>query len=263
MTPSISIHAPTRGATCVLHTMNNHPFYFNPRSYKRSDYLQKSLYAINPISIHAPTRGATINRLNWKTLKKLISIHAPTRGATMIIQVVAFEQNFNPRSYKRSDCMAQDITKSLLNFNPRSYKRSDRRVIWPSSWILRNFNPRSYKRSDTSARCPPLVRCNFNPRSYKRSDLPCLIFMRSIIISIHAPTRGATLVRYFGSCKLNYFNPRSYKRSDLNAIVFVAWYSISIHAPTRGATGRSHWRSSERQYFNPRSYKRSDSKNAQ
>ena len=55
----ISIHAPTRGATCGEFEV---------------------LYP-NIISIHAPTRGATA-KLEHLTSQKLISIHAPTRGAT-------------------------------------------------------------------------------------------------------------------------------------------------------------------------------------
>ena len=34
------------------------------------------------------------------------------------------------------------------------------------------------------------------------------------LISIHAPTRGATLLFAPSINRLNYFNPRSYKRSD-------------------------------------------------
>ena len=81
--PSISIHAPTRGAT-VDHG---------------------DLERFERISIHAPTRGATMlwnsllsatvfqstlpreERRSWmKLLRSLIviSIHAPTRGATYI-----------------------------------------------------------------------------------------------------------------------------------------------------------------------------------
>ena len=56
---SISIHAPTRGATCV-----------------RSPVFSKLC-----ISIHAPTRGAT-NASPWVWVIEFISIHAPTRGAT-------------------------------------------------------------------------------------------------------------------------------------------------------------------------------------
>ena len=54
----------------------------------------------------------------------------------------------------------------------------------------------------------------FNPRSHEGSDghLPCLGFICGI--SIHAPTRGATLL----TCKLQelsaYFNPRSHEGSD-------------------------------------------------
>ena len=62
---SISIHAPTRGATCV-----------------RSPVFSKLC-----ISIHAPTRGATIkNSVN--NGKQLISIHAPTRGATFYLHFI-------------------------------------------------------------------------------------------------------------------------------------------------------------------------------
>ena len=55
---------------------------------------------------------------------------------------------------------------------------------------------------------------NFNPRSYKRSDLIIYHRQKQLTISIHAPTRGATL---------------------LVKLMPMLWV-ISIHAPTRGAT---------------------------
>ena len=56
----ISIHAPTRGATLTDAFNEEKVMYFNPRSYKRSDADQtkQSDYGTF-ISIHAPTRGAT------------------------------------------------------------------------------------------------------------------------------------------------------------------------------------------------------------
>ena len=55
-------------------------------------------------------------------------------------------------------------------------------------------------------------------------------------ISIHAPTRGATVhLSIARHCKYD-FNPRSYKRSDELAEVLFGSCIISIHAPTRGAT---------------------------
>ena len=56
---TVSIHAPTRGATDV---------YANFADYYR-------------VSIHAPTRGATFEE-SFGKLTDTVSIHAPTRGAT-------------------------------------------------------------------------------------------------------------------------------------------------------------------------------------
>ena len=138
-------------------------YYFNPRSYKRSDSRTSSKYDRSDfISIHAPTRGATTSfaaticklRLFQSTLlqeERLgadimflcsdnISIHAPTRGATRF----RFRDNistfyFNPRSYKRSDCSSTLCCLSHQNFNPRSYKRSD------YVFSLRYFNCRLFQ----------------------------------------------------------------------------------------------------------------------
>ena len=56
---------------------------------------------------------------------------------------------------------------------------------------------------------------NFNPRSYKRSDVIFQMIKGTNVISIHAPTRGATLQFPCPVFHHYYFNPRSYKRSDV------------------------------------------------
>ena len=78
------------------------------------------------------------------------------------------------------------------------------------------------------------------------------------LISIHAPTRGATTGQYGYANWKNDFNPRSYKRSDL--LLFYSYHTslISIHAPTRGATYKLLRHTPKNRHFNPRSYKRSD-----
>lgn len=64
----------------------------------------------------------------------------------------------------------------------------------------------------------PLTLQNFNPRSHERSDFTGDYTFEVTLISIHAPTRGATCVA---------------KRTPNMRI-------ISIHAPTRGATAILH-----------------------
>ena len=56
----VSIHAPTRGATCIY----------------------PEVFMTMRVSIHAPTRGATWVRAKRSGLSCRVSIHAPTRGAT-------------------------------------------------------------------------------------------------------------------------------------------------------------------------------------
>ena len=128
----------------------------------------------------------------YKFIMGGISIHAPTRGAT-ILRFPCRDRgyNFNPRSYKRSDVSRSILPRHTENFNPRSYKRSDCSVMRKCSAPC-YFNPRSYKRSDEYPITSPTFLIYFNPRSYKRSDFYLYFIINNTIISIHAPTRGAT-----------------------------------------------------------------------
>ena len=125
-----------------------------------------------------------------------------------------------------------------------------------------------------------LLYSTFNPRSYKRSDPDFVFPLILIMLSIHAPTRGATFHTFLNAHSINTFNPRSYKRSDITVPPIDGLSVLSIHAPTRGATVTNLCSVLEpplsihaptrgatlfflvislyNQSFNPRSYKRSD-----
>ena len=78
---------------------------------------------------------------------------------------------------------------------------------------------------------------NFNPRSHEGSD--CSDIGKKISdfrISIHAPTRGATVHQHITWMIAEDFNPRSHEGSDEFRLYLVTLSQISIHAPTRGAT---------------------------
>ena len=93
-----------------------------------------------------------------------------------------------PREERRQ-VQAQPLT--LQNFNPRSHERSDHIT---QSFVFRffNFNPRSHERSDIDRLLDQCNYINFNPRSHERSDKYDIPFSSVLVISIHAPTRGAT-----------------------------------------------------------------------
>ena len=99
----ISIHAPTRGATCTIKRYCSLILFQStlPRG-ERPSVITSEL-RITLISIHAPTRGATRKRSRGARPLK-ISIHAPTRGATgLTLRQLEELTDFNPRSHEGSD----------------------------------------------------------------------------------------------------------------------------------------------------------------
>ena len=79
---------------------------------------------------------------------------------------------------------------------------------------------------------------DFNPRSHAGSDVYYRDFYYKTYISIHAPTRGATICIYAQRFEILHFNPRSHAGSDVHVFSKLSFSIISIHAPTRGATRR-------------------------
>ena len=120
----ISIHAPTRGATDGVYSKDFGFLDFNPRSYKRSDKMSHLLRHRFAISIHAPTRGATTTSKNKEGEEVFQStlLQEERQSNKALYNSI---NNFNPRSYKRSDIVFIRFCKIRLYFNPRSYKRSD------------------------------------------------------------------------------------------------------------------------------------------
>ena len=138
-----------------------------------------------------------------------------------------------------------------------------RGATWPplsESRFPHSFNPRPHKRGDH--RCTPW-RVNFvcfNPRPHKRGDRP--LGRRSPHrhqVSIHAPTRGATVFPMPIVYKTKSFNPRPHKRGDPPRPPHPCRRcGVSIHAPTRGATPRAPGLAPCPCCFNPRPHKRGD-----
>ena len=98
------------------------------------------------------------------------------------------------------------------------------------------FNPRPHARGDTRhLRLTPSL-SSFNPRPHARGDVKSDQFTRLDLVSIHAPTRGATFfsTSYIKRRMFQSTPPRG-GRQDHRLKQF-AHCQVSIHAPTRGAT---------------------------
>ena len=79
-----------------------------------------------------------------------------------------------------------------------------------------------------------------------------------LVISIHAPAKGATKYRLINQVCIKNFNPRSREGSDCRFRLCNRICTISIHAPAKGATSGLRLKHCIMCDFNPRSREGSD-----
>ena len=167
------------------------------------------------------------------------------------------ERYFNPRSHEGSDELGLLIAQVAGIFQS-SLPRGERPTPKPATTAGSDFNPRSHEGSDNASETISCMMKYFNPRSHEGSDHIPVDMVCFVIISILAPTRGATVFRMAQRVRCPYFNPRSHEGSDAVKILMIPKIIISILAPTRGATSNAKSGAFALRYFNPRSHEGSD-----
>ena len=100
---------------------------------------------------------------------------------------------------------------------------------------------------------------NFNPRSREGSDAIDEGFADELMISIHAPAKGATLMPLFTKRGRLNFNPRSREGSDQAGVTKKFYdYLFQSTLPRRERQARGCSAPLRQGYFNPRSREGSD-----
>ena len=256
----ISIHAPAKGATELHWVPMQWLLYFNPRSREGSDEMVHGVISLTDvISIHAPAKGATdnlagsdISILDFNPRSREGSDPKATQN---VIGYVQFQSTL-PRRERLYDLMekaeglgfqstlprrerlsALDNLRTLYDFNPRSREGSDHNSVVTANliqifqstlprrerlryiihafklWIFQSTLPRRERRTTSGSQCRPLL------------------------ISIHAPAKGATILIVGIVLIHTEFQstlPRRERRTGKHQSNTV--YDISIHAPAKGAT---------------------------
>ena len=102
-----------------------------------------------------------------------------------------------------------------------------------------DFNPRSHEGSDSILRVDFFLHLQFQS-TLPRRERPSAPYVNGAPakISIHAPTKGATVEVHFSTQETGDFNPRSHEGSDESLGYILTESGISIHAPTKGATNQ-------------------------
>ena len=189
-----------------------------------------------------------------------ISIHTPTRGTTAgtgtATNLAEFQSTLPREERLYRFCHAVKIT-----LFQSTLPREERHCLIVKTSLYSYFNPRSHERSD-------LKRCKYMRYKIISIHAPtrgATFSLNEVLrcpdISIHAPTRGATVEgqRYLErNVEFQSTLPREERLGKV--CCDIKRIKISIHAPTRGATinigNKIHWII----YFNPRSHERSDVK---
>ena len=153
----------------MIRLLNTHT-YFNPRSHEGSDGSLDLYYNYLLISIHAPTRGATFTRI-VHYFHYLFQSTLPRGERPHTTHSVDGIWDFNPRSHEGSDCgkgLQRSTTLLFQSTLPRGERlpipqRQSERILFQSTL----------------------------PRGERRSR--SVYSLCHYAISIHAPTRGATM----------------------------------------------------------------------
>ena len=143
---------------------------FNPRSREGSDHVDGRMDFRGHISIHAPVKGATCDQPS----------HRAKRG------------HFNPRSREGSDPI-MSFFDPVIMISIHAPVKGATCLTCGRVFNSTYFNPRSREGSDNVLDGVIQARNHFNPRSREGSDFRRSRNSGQLLISIHAPVKGATI----------------------------------------------------------------------
>ena len=154
--------------------------------------------------------------------------------------------SFNPRAHEGRDFSPYLISANFSCFNPRAHEGRDKAPL-DCTRCQECFNPRAHEGRDFAALPSILKAASFNPRAHEGRDIHNRQIRLRTIVSIHAPTRGATygvvrlapgrkfqstrprgarLRRLHDHRRRNSFNPRAHEGRDR---AFINYNEISVN----------------------------------
>ena len=253
---------------------------FNPRSRTGSELgapAAASRQDVQSTLPHGERLACPPHCRHWRE----VSIHAPARGATARSPSTAAASAFQSTLPHGERPGGPRRPPASRRFNPRSRTGSDVPLIWEYDPGDPGSNPRSRTGSDglPARRCHPPR--GSNPRSRTGSDELAEHDRRlELIVSIHAPARGATCSGQGCNCVPRFqstlphgerplaapprrvlcanFNPRSRTGSDSLAVPVAADASGFNPRSRTGSDNGGSWIGSFQLCFNPRSRTGSD-----
>ena len=230
---AVSIHAPTGGATQSV-AQDAPRSGFNSRAHGGRDGGRDERDRLADVSIHAPTGGATRRstravsgrgRFNSRahggrdknvgqaTTRSAVSIHAPTGGATQRSAGSHTPRRFNSRAHGGRDFRTADDSNVQISFNSRAHGGRDLLPLQHGGHYNR-FNSRAHGGRDRPRDRRVVSRARFQFTRPRGARLNAAKFRLAVVVSIHAPTGGATCSPSPASRTRPRFNSRAHGGRD-------------------------------------------------
>ena len=213
----VSIHAPGRGATKYLGREVVANCGFNSRTREGCDIFSFSAWETSDVSIHAPGRGATIY-YDFYRRQDYVSIHAPGRGATMcaLLSLLSLWFQFtHPGGVRLGRGSRRTRLRSVSIHAPgRGATCASCRLSQDTSF---QFTHPGGVRQFEHVYSPSLSKFQFTHPGGVRLDryLEVLVLL---VVSIHAPGRGATHQPRARHLSHSRFNSRTREGCDLPVV---------------------------------------------
>ena len=215
LAPCLSFNPRTHeGCDCDFPKNRRKQKSFNPRTHEGCDVTEpRSSMRRGYVSIHAPTRGATAFWRNCDKTAGFQSTHPRGVRLRKDVWLCSSLCSFNPRTHEGCDRFL-NLKRLILSKFQSTHPRGVRRLQILISFCLFMFQSTHPRGVRLVLTIKTLRLFCFNPRTHEGCDCSVVGSESSTVVSIHAPTRGATSYQYISFFRL----------------------FVSIHAPTRGAT---------------------------
>ncbi len=229
---------------------------FNPRAHAGRDRHRRDCGQGRTLFQSTRPRRARLGTLGRQESKSIVSIHAPTQGATETNATVdRAGRCFNPRAHagrdvesvRRGDAgvfvsihaptqgatgPAPKLETSEMKFQSTRPRRARHCPEALRRRDPRRFNPRAHAGRDGLHKCFGVALQRFNPRAHAGRDAIVIRLSWVCVVSIHAPTQGATRSEVVGKDGIVRFNPRAHAGRDR--------YTCAISLAGTGFNPRAH-----------------------
>ena len=210
---------------------------FNSRAHGGRDHSPWSAGLILRVSIHAPTGGATAFP-PARPGGGRFQFTRPRGARRSQAQLAARRLRFNSRAHGGRDVSSYSFGRpSPVSIHAPTGGATAARSTRSPAALFQFTRPRGAR--PHSATPPPIIYACFNSRAHGGRDLPRAQLGGHLVVSIHAPTGGATAAAdaLLQIPEFQFTRPRGARLAHIGEQAVKV--SVSIHAPTGGATGSS------------------------